>query len=405
MFDAFLYYAGWALSWTLQALALFVVATFVFDLIHFILHCFLKSRWRLLRWVGSLHQAHHDFFDTQLRFQDPVTMRNLIWHVVPEYGTQMAVCALGLFVLDLVPVLVVMGFFTVVFVCVLWMRGKDGNHIAFEVLPPAHESLLVKATYHSLHHVYPDSYYSSYTTLFDRLVGGGCQVRGRRFALTGASGAFGGPFKALLERQGAAEVRPLKFGVDYTYDDYSGADEALRRADVLVLAHGSKKDQAMQANCDSFVALIERFKALTRGRRFPVEVWAVGSEIECHGAFGNADLQIYLESKRAFARHARRYFYDRDILYRHIVPSAFRSRMGPGLMSGATAARAALFLIRRGCRYVPVNYTGVALVNYLNFLFRIHAAPAPAPLELPAAPTPVEPAAVPASEGATADVG
>jgi hypothetical protein len=37
----------------------------------------------------------------------------------------------------------------------------------------------------------------------------------------------------------------------------------LADADVLVLSHGSKRDQAMAANCDSFVAFIEAFKQLT----------------------------------------------------------------------------------------------------------------------------------------------
>jgi hypothetical protein len=43
--------------------------------------------------------------------------------------------------------------------------------------------------------------------------------------------------------------------------------------------------------------------------------------------------------------------------------------MGPGLMSGRTAARIAMFFIRRGFRYVPVTYTGIALVNYWKFVF------------------------------------
>jgi hypothetical protein len=382
VFDSFLYGAGQVLLCLVQGFALFIFATFVFDVIHFTLHCFLKSRWPLLRWVGSLHQAHHQFFDAQLRFHDEARGGNLVWHIIPEYSTQMAVCSLGFLVLEPLPVLLVMGLFTLLFVGVLFLGGKDVYHQPFEQAPSARGGLFVTPSYHAQHHVYPDSCFSSYVTLFDRLMGAACQIRGRRVALTGASGAFGGPFKALLERHGAAWVKPLKFGVDYTYDDYSRLDGVLRQADVLVLAHGSKKDQAMEANCESFVALIERYKALTRGRRIPVEVWAVGSEIECHPAFGDADLQVYLESKRAFARHARRYYRDRDILYRHIVPSAFRSRMGFGLMSGATAAWAALFLIRRGFRYVPVTYTGVALVNYLKFLFRINLAEAPPPPDL-----------------------
>jgi hypothetical protein len=194
--------------------------------------------------------------------------------------------------------------------------------------------------------------------------------------------------KALLERGGAACVRSLKFGVDFTYDDYSGLDAVLRETDVLVLAHGSKTDSAMEANCDSFKAIIERYRELTRDRRFPAEVWAVGSEIEFHPTFGDPVLKTYAASKRAFARHARRYYHDRELLYRHIVPSAFRSRMGPGLISGATAAWAALFLIRRGCRYVPVTYTGVALVNYFPFVFGPRAAAAEAPAVVGAAHSP-----------------
>ena len=56
---------------------------------------------------------------------------------------------------------------------------------------------------------------SSYTTLFDRLMGTACQSRGRRVALTSGPGAFGGAIKNLLERAGAVVV-PLKFGVHWT---------------------------------------------------------------------------------------------------------------------------------------------------------------------------------------------
>jgi monoglucosyldiacylglycerol epimerase len=62
--------------------------------------------------------------------------------------------------------------------------------------------------------------------------------------------------------------------------------------------------------------------------------------------------------------------HDQDLLYRHIVPSAFRSRMGGGMMSGRTAAMVALWLIRHGCRCVPVTYTGIAFLNFVPFVFR-----------------------------------
>jgi hypothetical protein len=171
----------------------------------------------------------------------------------------------------------------------------------------------------------------------------------------------------MLEAQGAL-VTALKYGRDYDYDDYDRLEPALAQADVLVLCHGSKVAHAMQANCDSFVAIIDRFRRLG-GRRAPAEVWAIGSEIEAHPAWGDPDLAIYLRSKRAFARRARQYFRDGDMVYRHIVPSAFTSRMGRGLISGRAAAAIAMFFIRRGFRYVPVTYTGIAFVNALTYLW------------------------------------
>ena len=181
-----------------------------------------------------------------------------------------------------------------------------------------------------------------------------------------AGGAFGAPLKALLEKEGAV-VTPL------AHADFARADAQLADAEILILAHGSKEADAMLANCDSFVDLIERFRAAAQGRLVPPEVWAVGSEIEAHPAFGAV---AYAQSKRAFARHAVACFHDDRLLYRHIVPSAFTSPMGKGLISGKTAAAWALFLIKRGVRYVPVTYTGIALINYLKFAVRL---PTPIP--------------------------
>ena len=237
--------------------------------------------------------------------------------------------------------------------------------------------LFTDGAYHAMHAQFPDRYFGSITPLFDRLFGTGTAVKSRLVVITGASGAFGGPFAELLLDAGATDVIPLKFGVNYTYFDYRACDAALKNADILVLAHGAKGDLAMQANCDSFIALIERFRELTKDRKVPPEVWAVGSEIEAHPAWGNPELQVYLESKRAYARHARRYFWDPHFIYRHIVPSAFRSPMGPGLISGRAAARWAWFFIARGFRYVPVSYTGIALINWFKFQLRINATKAP----------------------------
>lgn len=351
----------------LGAVLLYAASTVVFDVLHLVLHRCISSRLRMVRMVGAPHAVHHAFLGPNLQFDEQLTWPNLWAHRTPEWLVQVGAVAFAAPFVPLPWVLCALGAHTVVFVMTVARRGRDGNHVSLRTVPSP-RSFFVGPAYHSLHHAFPDSYMSSFVKLVDMAAGTGCHLQGRRIAMTGASGAFGEPFRQLLEQRGAI-VTPLRFGEDWTYDDYEGVDRVLENANILVLAHGAKGPMAMQANCDSFVAFIERFLARYSGAQIPVEVWAVGSEIEAHPAWGNPELQRYLESKRAYARHAWRYFRDRRLTYRHIVPSAFRSRMGPGLMSGQTAARIAMFFIRRGFRYIPVTYTGIAFVNYWKFVF------------------------------------
>ena len=359
-----------ALLILVEGLFLFLAASVVFDLVHYLLHQCLNARSPWLKRVGALHQAHHDFYTNQLEFDTRYTRANLLLHVIPEYLNQVLFTLCGFFLLGWPPVIVALSLATLIFLLVAVRGGKDEHHVAASKRKGRHHydgGLFVTADYHTLHHLHPDRYFSSYVTLFDRLMGTACQVQGRKVALTGASGAFGQALRSILEREGAV-VTTLKHGVDFLDHDASPASETLRHAEILVLAHGAKGDAAMSANCDSFVTLIEHFVALREPSLSPPEIWAVGSEIECHPAFGDPVLQGYKQSKLAFARHARRYYDNRDVIYRHIVPSAFRSAMGPGLISAQLAAQWAYFLIQRGFRYVPVTYTGVALVNYIKFI-------------------------------------
>jgi len=189
----------------------------------------------------------------------------------------------------------------------------------------------------------------------------------RRFLLTGARGAFGSALKLHLEREGAS-VATARFGDDWTYDDYGFFNPSrLQDIDVLVLSHGAKTLHAMDANCASFVAIIERYLQARKSATRPAEIWGLGSEIEFHPTWGIAELADYRDSKRAYARYAAHLYRDPGITYRHIVPSAFTSRMGPGLISADTAARMALFLLRRNWKYVPVTYSGFAYLNYFRF--------------------------------------
>jgi hypothetical protein len=328
------------LGWVIGAFFTFVWATVAFDLVHFILA---RTGW-------CKHHKGRPFL---------------------QIGVELVAASLMLVIYPLLPVFLAMAALVALFLFELARaRSKlTGN------IPAPRRAFFTDASYHAMHEAFPDRYFGSVTTVFDAIAGTGCAVKGRRVVVTGSTGSFGGPMVDILLAAGAKEVTPLRFGRNYLYEDYSNCDAVLKDADILVLAHGAKGDLAMQANCDSFLAFIERFKELTKGRKIPPEVWAVGSEIEAHPAWGNPELQVYLDSKRAFARHARRYYWDAGILDRHIVPSAFKSVMGPGLISGRVAALWAWFFIKRGFRYVPVSYTGIALINYFKFLFRWHAQP------------------------------
>jgi hypothetical protein len=359
---------GWnVVEELVAALALYGTATFLGDFVHHGLHLASRSRWRLLARVGALHDVHHKFLGADLRIHPEHTRQNLIYHRIPEYFTQVLATLLGLWLVPARLVALVIAFETVLAVVGTVRGGLDSNHTETPHARWSYLGLFVGPLYHAMHHLYPEACIGSTTRLFDFVFATGCPIAGRRFAMTGASGALGRPLARRIKALGG-HVVPLKYGRDYSYDDYHRLDAQLASVDVLVLCHGSKVRDAMDANCSSFVAIIERFRRLHADKR-PIEVWAVGSEIEAHPAWGDPDLGIYLRSKRAYARHARRYFHDGRMLYRHIVPSAYTSPMGKGLISGDAAAAIAMFFILRGFRYVPVSYTGIALLNWVSYLW------------------------------------
>lgn len=352
----------------LQAIAAFFIGTLLHDILHYLFHVFLKSNNKLLRRIGHWHGAHHRFFSTNLKIQTQWEWENLIKHVVFEYITQVIGSLLCLLFFPLTAILLAITLESIIFVVVCFSRGQDLHHYTREQLPGHRNSLFVTSTYHALHHVYLNNFYSSYIKIVDYVLGSAMQLKGKHIMLTGASGALGSHMKLLLEKEGAI-VTGVKYGADYDYDHYEKLKPILEKTDILFLCHGSKYDYAQQANCDSFVSMIEMFKSVRKRGLVPLEIWAVGSEIECHPCFGIKKLKVYAQSKRNFAKYAHQYYQDTNIQYRHIVHSAFTSRMGPGLMSAKFAALLTLFFLKRDFKYIPVSYTGFAFLNYLRFYF------------------------------------
>ena len=365
--------------WTLQGALVFVVSTLIFDALHWLLHRWGRSKNRLLRRFSRWHWVHHRFLDRKMRVNPSLVWPNLIYHVLPEYLTGMAGTLVFLLVFPWPPIAVVALARTWMLIQTIREEGMDFNHMSMDRISGQQGLWWVSQSYHAMHHVHPNNFFSSFTNGFDVLFGTGAQISGRRFLITGAGGAFGGAMKARLEKLGGI-VETAKHGVDFSAGAYGPMLEKLARADVLILSHGAKSEGCWDANYRTFVDLIDLFVDAGRQRLTPPEVWALGSEAEFHGDMGMEELRDYAASKRAFAQHALGYYRSGDLLYRHIVPSSFTSAMGPGPMSADTAVRIALFFIRRGFHYVPVTLTTLAFWNYFRFIRQSPAA-APVPVD------------------------
>ncbi|KAM3554874.1 hypothetical protein MY1884_005887 [Beauveria asiatica] len=362
----------------------YIVGSVFFDLVHWQSHQ--KTRNKFVRWLNRTHSAHHQYFNRQLRFNSNFRYANLVSHMPLEFACQaVGSSASWLLLRRFYPaaaynLLIVMLVQIIRTAIVAWNMGYDSNHIPYRILPKDRNNMIIGPEYHVLHHIDPQNYFGSMVRVVDMIFGTTTTLKGRRVAMTGSSGALGRGLTKILQKEQVASITPLRHGVDWSRNDYSGLAPILAETDILVLCHGTKDTHAALAmNCTSAVSIIELFKQ-SRDRFKPElipEVWYVGSEAELHGALpGDQVMQAYAESKRAFVPFARAYYDDETILYRHIVPAAFQSRMGSAIVGADWAARTAIWWIRRGAQYVPVTYTGLAFVNYFRFMYWVKPAPA-----------------------------
>ncbi|KAJ5933045.1 hypothetical protein N7516_007534 [Penicillium verrucosum] len=362
------------------------VGSVFFDAVHYMLHGCNKSSHPFLRYLSRIHRFHHLYFTRHLKFDKKYLQQNRFQALPLELVLQIIGTALGYIFASLVTPKGVIWitrnqlWITIIFqilrtTFVILSSGRDTNHITYQTPPKDTNWLFVGPEFHSLHHIYPDRYMGSFVKTFDWIWGTAYSFKGKRIAITGGNGAFGQAIVKELEREERGScIRKLKFGTDWDHHHFEKALPILSNSDILILAHGSKGEDAVESNCNAAIRLIKLFKehrvANPACPTLP-EVWYVGSEIELHPAWGNKELQRYSRSKRLFLPQARSFFDDPDIIYRHIVPSAFHSPMGAAVLSADWAAKCAIWWIRRGARYIPVTYTGIAWLNYFKFMYRI----------------------------------
>ncbi|KXG54557.1 uncharacterized protein PGRI_077010 [Penicillium griseofulvum] len=248
---------------------------------------------------------------------------------------------------------------------VILISGRDSNHLIYKTAPKDINWIFVGPEFHALHHVYPDRYMGSFVKVFDWIWGTAYSFRRKRFTIIGGSQAFSKAIIAQLEcEQGIACIRKLKLGTDWDHDQFEKLIPILSDTDILILGYGSDDQDEVESNCKSATRLVKSFKkyrAINPACPALPEVWYVGSE--------NEFCQPW-EERRSFLSHARSFFDDPDIIYRHVVlPCA--SSLETGAFDADWAAKCAMWWIRRGARYIPVKFTGSSCLNYFKFMYRI----------------------------------
>lgn len=304
---------GEALLSLLLALPVWVAGTVVFDGVHWVLHVFLRTRSRLLRALAWPHVVHHQFLDERLRIHPERQRANIFCHLVPEYLTQLAFTASLLLLLPRSVVAATALLQTAVFALLLRARGLDINHRPIEVLDAHGPSFWALPAYHALHHVYPDAYYSAYTKVVDYAVGGGIELRGRRFGVAGATSPLG---RALVER---LRREPISSLAEIERPD----ERELEHVDVLLLCDPGLDE----------VPFVEALASAARDRQLPPEAWVV-------------------RTRRRGDSTARHYDRDPRVIHRTIAVSPADLR---DPRRADRRAAIALFFVRRGFHYVPTS--------------------------------------------------
>ena len=255
--------------------------------IHWFLHVSCKSKYQVLRSIGSLHAYHHYYYNRSLRFNHKYRRLNFFVAEPCIFLSKALTGPLALVLLPHVTALTRLRALTHFLAYFSWtlrdpllyltMTEEDFRadgygqqnpyHTRFDTISArglttpwhwfSHDSM-----YHVLHHTHPDAYMNdSSLTIFDRLFGF-CFSFQRRAFLVDARG-MGSEQTSEIVKFGAASVKVLNKADDVTQE--------LLNADVLIVSHHLyQKDPA---------ALVHEFVA-SRSRLLPPEVWAIGTAKE-----------------------------------------------------------------------------------------------------------------------------
>lgn len=381
------------------ALAAMIWVELVRDLYHLLAH-----HWQPLY---RLHVTHHRVFRRDLSVVSPALYQQAQWrNDLPE--------CLVMLLLSLLPSLVWHSWaawagtlYTLSFLAGAIARGS-GLAYADELTDLTHRPgpfavppgrWFVNRSYHWRHHFdNPNAYYCGTLTLVDQVMGTALSLKGKRIAVTGASGSLGQALLKHLHNRGAKVVAlscsqsaitldgniPVQT-VPWQVGKESELAPLLEEIDILVLnhglnVHGERTAEAIarsyQVNAFSSWRLLELFLKTVRSNEEIArkEVWVNTSEAEVSPAFS----PLYELSKRTLGDLITLRRLDAPCVLRKLILGPFKSNLNPiGVLSADWVAKQVVNLAVRDVRNIiitinPLTYIALPLKEvWVSTYFRL----------------------------------
>lgn len=350
-----------------------------------------------------LHVWHHRVFKRDLSVVSDTIYRKAHWYNdVPE--------SLVMLLLSLVPVAVIYAWginqqwaawagsiYTLSFLAGAIARGSGVPYVD-EITDITHRQgdftslparWLVNRPYHWRHHFdNQNAYYCGTFTLLDKLMGTALSLKGKKVAVTGASGSLGKALLKHLHLQGA-KVIALTSGKESIAIELDGEAiplttipwevgkelalaAELEQFDILVINHGTNVHgergkeaiaSSYEVNAFSGWRLMELFLNTVRTNEDIVrkEVWVNTSEAEVNPAFS----PLYELSKRTMGDLVTLRRLDAPCVVRKLILGPFKSNLNPiGLMSPDWVAKQVVSLAQRDLRNIIVTINPLTFVAF-----------------------------------------
>lgn len=380
------------------ALSSILVVEIVRDMYHFLAHV-----WEPLY---RLHGWHHRIFKPDLSVKSEEIYRQANWYNdLPEslvmllFGVIFAqiIITNGL-VTEKYQWLVWTGcFYTITYSLGAIARGlgipyadaiTDVTHRQgeFQSLPG---NFFVNRTYHWRHHFDDqEAYFCGTLTLVDRIMGTALSLKGKKIAITGASGTLGEALMTQLYLQGAKvtaltsqaqelsiiinnQATPIKT-VTWAVGNEEELKDLFEKIDILIInhgvnVHGDKSSSAIatsyQVNALSGIKMMELFldTVKTNRQKATKEIWVNTSEAEVNPAFS----PLYELSKRTMGDIVTLRRTNAPCVIRKLILGPFKSNLNPiGVMSAPWVAKQIVSLARRDFRNIIVTINPITYILF-----------------------------------------